>query len=178
MAADLSVLVPSFRNKVNNLLARCARRGVVMRPYFTIRTPLEQAKLWRQSRSIEQIEAKIDELRAADAPFLARCIEKVGEQNGDPVTNAIPGLSWHQWSEAVDCFWLVDNDAEWSANKLIDGQNGYRVYAEEAVRLKLTAGGNFTSLKDWPHVQLRTQGSPASLMTLPEIDAEMKARFA
>jgi peptidoglycan L-alanyl-D-glutamate endopeptidase CwlK len=174
---DLDMLVEEFRSKVTALLDQCAARGTPMRPYTTLRSPLEQARLWRQSRSKEEIEAKIAELRSESAPFLADCIERVGSQLGDPVTNAIPGLSWHQWGEAVDCFWLVDGAAEWSAKKKINGLNGYQVYAEEAQAAGLTAGGLWTSFKDWPHVQLRSAGSPLGAMSLAEIDREMERRF-
>lgn len=174
---DLSALVDAFRPKVIALLERCTARGTPMRPYFTLRSPFEQARLWRQSRSKEEIGARIAELQSQSAPFLADCIARVGPQHGDPVTNAIPGLSWHQWGEAVDCFWLVDGEAEWSSRKLINGVNGYQVYAEEAQAAGLTAGGFWTSLKDWPHVQLRSASSPLKLMSLIEIDREMTKRF-
>jgi peptidoglycan LD-endopeptidase CwlK len=177
MAADINLLVPAFRTKVTKLLNSCAARGVIMRPYFTIRTPLEQAKLWRQSRSIEEITLKIIQLKANGAPYLASRIEKAGAQNGDPVTNAIPGLSWHQWGEAVDCFWLVNGDAEWSSKVKINGDNGYNVYAEEAQKIGLTAGGLFKSLKDWPHMQLKSDSDPSKTKSLSEIDAEMRIRF-
>jgi len=177
MAVDLHSLVPEFQGKVQDLIAACAARQVVMRPYNAVRTPAEQAVLWRQSRSKEEIDQGIQKLRLAGAPFLADCIEQAGPQHGDPVTNAMPGLSWHQWAEAVDCVWVVGDKAEWSTAKKVDGVNGYRVYAEEAVRLGLTAGGNWTSFKDWPHVQLRAQASPDKGMSLAEIDAEMRRRF-
>ena len=174
---DLSALVDEFRPKVIALLQRCSARGTPMRPYSTLRSPFEQARLWRQSRSKEEIEARIVELRNRSAPFLADCIERVGSQLGDPVTNAIPGLSWHQWGEAVDCFWLVGGAAEWSTTKKINGLNGYQVYAEEAQSAGLTAGGLWSSFKDWPHVQLRSASSPLKVMSLTAIDMEMKQRF-
>jgi hypothetical protein len=174
---DLNALVPEFRLQVVALLDRCASRGTPMRPYFTLRSPFEQARLWRQSRSREQIAAKIAELESKSAPFLADCIRRVGPQHGDPVTNAVPGLSWHQWGEAVDCFWLVDGQAEWSPRKEINGLNGYQVYAREAQAAGLTAGGLWPSFKDWPHVQLRSASSPLGVMSLVEIDARMKERF-
>lgn len=174
---DLGVLVDEFRPKVVALLDRCTARGAPMRPYFTLRSPFEQARLWRQSRSREEIDAKIAELQSKSAPFLADCIRRVGPQLGDPVTNAVPGLSWHQWGEAVDCFWLVNGEAEWSSRKTVDGLNGYHVYAEEAQAAGLTAGGLWSSFKDWPHVQLRSASSPLSLMSLKDIDDAMKERF-
>jgi peptidoglycan L-alanyl-D-glutamate endopeptidase CwlK len=178
MAVELTALIPAFRTPVQTLLDNCRGRGVEMRPYFTIRTPLEQAKLWRQSRSRQEIEQKLDELRRAGAEFLAHCIESIGPQHGDPVTNALPGYSWHQWNEAVDCFWVVNGKSEWSTQKLVNGINGYKVYAEEAVKLNLNAGGLWKKLKDWPHVQQRPDASPATTMSLREINEGMRERFA
>lgn len=177
MAADLSLLVPGFSKSVETLLGKCRARGVEMRPYFTVRSPFEQAKLWRQSRATEEIVAKLAELKKAGAHFLLHCLDSVGPQAGRHVTNAPPGYSWHQWGEAVDCFWAVAGRAEWSTQKKIKGRNGYRVYADEAKKLHLAAGGLWSSLKDWPHVQLRAASSPGELMTVVEIDAAMRERF-
>ncbi len=174
---DINDLIPKFRPLVKQLLQNCQTRKVEMRVSQTLRDPFEQARLWRQARPIGEIKQKISTFRAAGANFLAHCLESVGPQNGGHVTDAPPGLSWHQWGEAMDCFWLVDGKAEFSPNKLVNGQNGYRVYVEEAVKLGLTAGGLFKKLKDFPHVQLRPQGSPTGVFTLLEIDAEMKKRF-
>ena len=177
MAADLTLLVPAFRPRLETLLAHCRARGVEMRPYMGLRTPLEQARLWRQSRSREQIDAKVAQLRAAGADYLADCIVNVGPQNGDPVTNAVPGLSWHQWGEAADCFWVVKGSAEWSTKRLFNGLNGYRVMAEEAKRLGLDPGGLWRKFPDWPHVQLRPEPSSLGRMSLKDISEEMKRRF-
>ncbi len=177
MAIDESILVPAFRDKLHELLAACREQGVEMRPYFGIRTPLEQAKLWRQSRTKEQINLKIAELTAAGAPFLADCIATAGPQNGAPVTNAIPGLSWHQWGEAADCVWIVAGKTEWSTQKKVEGINGYVHYAQQAKGARLDAGGLWKSFKDWPHVQLRGASSPLKIMSLADIDRVMKERF-
>lgn len=178
MSIDVSLLVPDFRDKLNSLMSACQGQGVEMRPYFGIRSPFEQARLWRQSRSSEEIALKIAGLRGQGAPFLAHCLESVGPQNGAPVTNAIPGLSWHQWGEAVDCSWVVAGKTEWSTQKKVDGTNGYRVYAEQAQALGLDPGGFWKSLKDWPHVQLRAASSPLKVYSLVEIDKAMMERFA
>jgi len=170
-------LVGAMQTQAHALIANCLAKGVEMRPYQTLRDPFEQARLWRQSRAREEIERKIAELTSAGALFLAHCIESVGRQSGDPVTNAIPGFSWHQWGEAMDCMWIVDGAAEWSTTRKVSGVNGYRVYADEAVSLGLTAGGFFRSLKDWPHAQLRSAGSPLGAVSLSEIDGTMKERF-
>ena len=177
MGIDTTALTPEFNSKLTDLLAACQDQGVEMRPYFGIRTPFEQAKLWRQSRTREEINKKIAELQDKGAPFLGHCLESVGPQNGPYVTNALPGLSWHQWGEAVDCFWVVAGQAEWSTVKKVNACNGYRVYANCAVQLGVDAGGLWRSLKDWPHVQLRKAGSPTGVWGIDEIDQRMRERF-
>jgi hypothetical protein len=178
MAITLDGLDGEFRTRASDLLDSLKAIGIEMRPYFGPRTPAEQAVLWRQSRSKEEIAAAIARLRNGKADFLADTLDSVGPHHGPHVTNALPGLSWHQWGEALDCFWAVNGVAEWSASKIIDGINGYRVYANRAKDFGLEAGGHWTSIKDWPHVQLRKAASPVMAgMTLAEIDEAMRARF-
>lgn len=182
MPIDLSQLDDEFRADLDEVFEKCKGLGVVMRPYCGTREPAEQARLWRQSRSRERIETQIAELQQLGAPYLAEVIESVGPQSGRHVTNAIPGLSWHQWGEAIDCFWLVDRDAEWSTTKkatLTDGRlmNGYRLYAEVAGEIGLTAGGLWRRLKDWPHLQKHSGSVKSVHPTMREIDREMKARW-
>ncbi|HMI59911.1 MAG TPA: M15 family metallopeptidase [Puia sp.] len=177
MAADLNLLQPDFRAKVDELLQKCKDQGIEMRPNEALRDPFIQAKYWRQSRSSGQITTKISDLKKQGAPFLGFCIESVGPQHGDPVTNSIPGLGWHQWGLALDCFWVVDGQAEWSVKRLVGGKNGFKVYAAIASQIGLTAGGLWTTLKDWPHVQMSKAASPLGEFTLQQIDAAMKSRF-
>ena len=178
MAADLNLLDPALKNTMTQVLARCRAAGVEMRPNNGLRNPHDQAKLWRQSRSLEEIEAKLDEFESQGAPYLAACLKEVGPQHGEHVTNAAPGFSWHQWGQAVDCFWLVDGKAEWSSSKLINWKNGYQVYAAEAKALGLFPGGYWKSFKDWPHIQLQIHGSPNVNKSVKEIDQEMQLRYA
>lgn len=174
----LDSLVPAFKDKVVQLLANCKAAGYEMQPTEGLRGPVEQGKLWRQSRTKAEVEAKIADLQAHGAAFLADCIIKAGPHDGDHVTNSIPGLSWHQWNEAVDCVWIVDGKEEWSINKLVNGKNGYHVYADEAQKLGLTAGGLWKSFKDWPHVQLHSAPSPSGDFSLQQINDTMKRRFS
>jgi len=177
MAADLGLLVPGFAEQCRTLIANCRDQPTEMRPNEGLRDPWKQARYWRQSRSIEQIDAKIAELRNKSANFIAQILVDVGPQHGDPVTNALPGASWHQWGLAMDCVWIVNGAAEWSTQKKVNGLNGYRVYAQEAANLGLDAGGFWSSLKDWPHVQQPQEASPLSNMSWAEIDAAMRERF-
>ncbi len=177
IALESVSLIPEFKEKVLKVISICRAHGIVMLPFCAIRDPFAQARLWRQSRTTEEISLKITDLRNKGADFLAYCLDSVGAQHGKHATNALPGLSWHQWGEAVDCMWVVDGKAQWSVNRKVDGLNGYRYYAEIAAGLGLTPGGTWKRFKDWPHVQLRTDSSPAKCMSIIRIDAEMKDRF-
>ena len=177
MAADLDLLHPDLKAKALDLLGRCRQKGIEMRPSSGLRDPFEQARLWRQSRTIAEIRARIAQFRGDGAPFLAHCLESVGPQHGRHATSTPPGFSWHQWGESLDCFWVVGGRAEWSVKKTINGLNGYRVYAEQGEAVGLTAGGHWRNFKDWPHVQLRSASNAGRVVGLREIDAEMRLRF-
>ncbi|WP_172435739.1 M15 family metallopeptidase [Pseudomonas sp. ACN5] len=178
MAADLNKLKPALKIKVLELVEACSVSGVDMRPNTGLRDPFEQGRLWRQSRSIEEIIKRINFLKKQEAHFLAHCIESVGPQNGKNVTNAVPGLSWHQWGEAIDFFWLVEGEAVWSIQKLINGKNGYQELAAQAANIGLDAGGFWKKFKDWPHVQLTHESSPLDRMDYQEIDKAMQDLFS
>jgi hypothetical protein len=61
--------------------------------------------------------------------------------------------------------------------RMMDGQNGYRVYAEVAKSRGVEPGGLWEKLRDWPHAQLRAVAHPGAVMNVGEIDATMKERF-
>ena len=183
MSRKMSDLKPGFRAEVKTLLKSCKDKGVETKPFFTLRTPEEQARLWRQSRSTQEVKDAIASLDRDGAPYLAKVLRDVGPHYGQPVTNALPGNSWHQWGKACDCYWLVETGkAEWSSAKKItlpDGTkgNGYRIYADLAKAQRLTAGGFWTSPKDWPHVQQHAESSPCKLQSWPDIEKAMKKKF-
>lgn len=164
-----------FVAKLKALLQDCADRGVVMKPYFGLRDPLTQGKLWRRSRVSIEIASTIDRLRTQGANFLADSIEKAPATTGPWATNAIPGESWHQYGEAMDCAWIRNGAMCWSTT--LDGnKNGYLIYMGLAEKHGLTAIGK-TMHRDFGHVQLRPQGAPDQLYGLLQIDGMMKEKF-
>lgn len=173
MSRDLNNLIASFRADVVALLELCEQQGFKMVPYFTLRDPWEQAKLWRQSRSRAQIDLAVRRLKDGGAPWLADVLDSVGPQYGNHVTDALPGMSWHQWGEAVDCY-----VASATGGAIWDGQHpGYKAYAETGRELGLTAGYYWTSPFDPGHMQARA-GNIRDLYSLSEIDQTMRDRFA
>lgn len=168
----LTDLVEEFSDKINEVIFQCHADGHWVVPYTTIRDPWEQAKLWRRSRTYSQIVAAQQDLHTADAEFLSQCINDVGIQPLAPwATNALPGLSWHQWGEAVDCYIQDKNGhAIWDST-----HPGYESYAQRAKEMGLDAGHYWTK-KDSVHVQLR-KGRVLDFHTLSEVDAEMLKRY-
>lgn len=146
MAADIGALAPIFKGRIEQLIESCKKRQTTIVPFFTVRDIYEQARLWRQSRSIQVIRRAIDDLCNQGAPFIAQVLEGVGPQHGRWATNALPGTSWHQYTLACDFFILEDGEAVWDASHA-----GYGIYEEEAKRLGLKHGADFN---DFCHVQL------------------------
>lgn len=186
MSRDLDRLESDFKVQVVKLLNACALRGVVMRQYYTERSPWMQARIWRSTRSTGEIIQTTERLKSNRAPYLAKVILEVGPQYSPPsarghLTNALPGVSWHQWGQAIDCFWLYQGRAEWSVKtvgELTDKTtgNGYQIYADEALELNLLSAGLSWGW-DWPHVQLRPQGSPHDVYPWGEINDAMLLKF-
>jgi peptidoglycan LD-endopeptidase CwlK len=173
----LDLLVSDFRPLVKKLLDNCQNRGVIMIPFQTMRSPFLQAQYWRQSRNVAEVNKVIQQLKQKKANFLVSCIERAPETQGPKITNALPGFSWHQWGEAIDCYWQVNGSPEWDCDRMVDGINGYHIYAEESLKLKLTPGFYWDSIKDAAHVQKSEAASPLSLYSVRRINDIMKAIF-
>lgn len=170
MNRNLYALVPEFREKVEAVLADCKQQGFDLRPFCTQRTVDEQARLWRQSRSKEEIDEQVGMLRIKGATWLAQVMQRVGPQYGRHVTNALPGASWHNWSEAIDCF-VYDTVAVWDAD-----HPGYAAYATAAKARGLEAGFYWSRFQDAVHVQQR-HDPVLKTHTWEEVDGIMRAKF-
>lgn len=171
MSRDLELLVPEFRNLAKQVIKNTGDRGYEVRPFFTERSVYTQAKLWRQSRTTMEVRKAADRLIHEQAEFLAKVLIEVGAQHGRWATNALPGQSWHNWGEALDCFVAgEDGRAVWTAKNA-----GYLVYAEEAKKLGLVSG-YWWKRKDAVHIQFRSEGVRAS-KTWPEINESMMERY-
>lgn len=168
---DLSILDPEFEQKIEDVILKCLNDGFNLRPFYTRRDPWTQAKLWRQSRSTAQINKAVQLLKDAGVPWLAEVLNSVGPQHGRWATNALPGQSWHQFDEAVDCFVLNNqNNACWSTR-----HPGYICYAQHAKESGLQAGF-FWEHPDAVHLQKR-QYKVLNYYSWNEIEEILKETF-
>jgi hypothetical protein len=163
---DLNLLVPEFRERVEAVLQACASDGLTMRPFFTVRSTRDQGGLWRQSRSREEVNAMVTALLAKDCQYLAAAIISAGPRTGRWATNAVPGNSWHQWGEAIDCVVMKNGRADWEDIK------AYQRYRGIGQALGLFIGPK----NDWVHLQLRPDSAPGRLWSLKAINDELKRR--
>ncbi len=157
MILDFTLLDPSFEPLAQVLITEMEQKGYDCNPYFGIRTLQDQAKLYRQSRSTPMINAQIQLLRDQGCDYLANVLQSVGPQPTRPwATNALPGQSYHQFGLAMDCLLSLDG---------VSGtDDDYKIYADTAQSLGLTAGYYFKSV-DMGHVQLGSASKPFGYTT-------------
>lgn len=167
---DLNTLDPKFAELVHKTLLACTAQNLNMVPYFGIRDPTTQGIFWRQSRPTATVKVQIETLKVAGAPYLATCLDRAGPHSGPWATNALPGQSWHQYGEAVDCYALDDvGQIDWnSAVK-------YREYGRIAKLNGLRWGGDFQQT-DPGHIQLRSL-EPPQLFPIATADKILSKKF-
>ena len=174
MTLDINSLTPEFSKKAQELLDLCASNGLVVRPTFFTRSLATQAKLWRQSRSREEIQGTIDHLNSEDCGYLATILEAVGPQSGPWATNSLPGLSWHNWGQAMDVVYVSLNGVKATDEQLRDGNSiGYTLFGQYCNQLGLRWGGDFQH-PDYDHVQLNLQ-EITTLYTIKEVNDHFEA---
>lgn len=178
MAADLGQLTIEAHRVAHRIRENAVGYGVVLVPFFTLRDPWTQARIWRRSRSAARVQQQLARMDDLGMAWLASVLEEVGPQP-DGVhetssawgTNAVPGLSWHQWAEAVDYFVQnSDGSANWDGTSY-----GYRVLAEQAARMGVQSGF-FWKQMDPAHVQMRRE-RVREVYSWREIDDKMRERW-
>lgn len=163
-----------FSDTCEKLITMCKEHGATLKPVTCVRTPIEQARLWKQSRSQADIDRALRTLNKGNAPYLAFCLENAHAGRGPQVTQCLPGYSWHQWGMATDFAWMVGDSPCWTV-ELHNPRNGYALLGAAARYLGVTWGGEW-STADPCHVQgIRDSVNVCHLMSI--IDEEMFRRF-
>lgn len=167
-------LDPLFAELLDQVFNQLLQEGYVLRPYSGLRSPLEQALLWCQSRTPLEAELLARRLHDERAVYLARVIRRavVISSPGRWATNNLPGQSWHNFGLALDVHVVSeDGRAVWGPKHA-----AYLRFAEVARENGLFPGYDLTR-QDVVHVQL----APGTVRTLRgpwfQIDRELETKF-
>jgi peptidoglycan L-alanyl-D-glutamate endopeptidase CwlK len=164
----LEDLVPELREKAAIIQQACKEAANFdLLIYCTFRSLEEQARLWRQSRSRQEINQKQDSLANLGFTFLAGILEEVGPQYGDHVTNAAPGESWHNYGEAFDACPVLNGKLAWNYLK---AKPYWDAYGEAVKQAGLYWAGYWANFREYPHAQLRSGGNPLKLLKPQEVN--------
>lgn len=156
-------LHPAAALRVNDWIELCGKAAVDILIYCTLRDRETQANLYRQGASIAKIEAEIRHLVMLGMEEEASILKasKVAPLSGRKVTNAAPGLSYHQpqtvagktGSLACDFVPLLGGKPAWTQDGL------YLRAGELAEKAGLTWSGRWEgSMKETAHVQFDDGG--------------------
>ena len=101
---DLKDLYPELAIKAESLVDDAYFKGLDLLVYCTHRSFSEQARLYRNGRSLDSIIEKSDELaNRYERPDLAKILLEAGPQYGEKIlTHAAPGESYHNYGMAFD----------------------------------------------------------------------------
>ena len=150
---NLDDLQPNIKEKALLLIGRCSREDLDILIYCTFRPLDEQARLFRQGRTLTQIEAKAEELKNKwGRSDLANLLISVGPQNGRRVTFAGPGQSMHNYGLAFDGVPLRGGKPVWQTNKPED-MALWEQYGHLGVEIGLEWAGSWSNFREYPHMQ-------------------------
>lgn len=143
---SLANLYPPFRELVETLQANCLARGAQYYATSAYRSVEEQNGLYALGRTKPNVDA------TDEKPL------------GNVVTKARGGQSFHNHAVAID--FALDKDTKREGLQPNWSPEAYKILAEEAVKLGLEAGANWTSFKDYPHIQLNISKAGLGLADL------------
>lgn len=163
---SLEDLDSEVKNLAQRVVEICVGAEIDLLIYCTLRPLEDQARLYRQSRSRQTIEKKIDDFHSRGYGFLANILESVGAQNGPHVTNAAPGESFHNYGLAFDAVPLLGGKCCWeyASNRPL-----WESYGEAVRQCGLEWAGDWTSFREYPHAQLGAGGNPLRMHDPEEI---------
>lgn len=150
---DLSTLHPKMRDKVEAWL-RATPVSVLI--YCCVREDWEQAQLYAQGRTQDQIDSGVARLRALKLERQADILAQQTPRPGAIVTNAQPGLSFHQtaWLEGECGGLAIDFVPILGSKPLWDDKVRYEDAALAAESVGLSWAGRWTTFHETPHLQL------------------------
>lgn len=164
----------AFATVLDDVLDQLLDEGIVLRPYSGLRSPLEQAVLWCQSRTPLEAELLARRFDDEGATFLSSVIRRAAiiSRPGRWATNNLPGQSWHNFGLALDAHVVSeDGRAVWGPK-----HHAYAKFAEVARARGLHPGFDLVR-QDVVHVQLTSSTVRSVHGPWIVIDRELKQRF-
>lgn len=153
-----------LRSRVRAMVRDLDKEGITLLIYCTFRSPEEQARLYRQSRSWEEIDMKVRKFKDRGFEALARILVGVGPQKGflgRHVTFAGPGESFHQFRLAVDGVPIINGKCGWSKTIY---KKQWEAYGEASKKHRFFWAGNWKSFKEFPHIQSLPGSNPLKIL--------------
>jgi len=99
---DLDELDSDFRDKLVNVIRDSLAIGMALDIRVGTLNVQQQAKLWRRSRTDNEIDHGIFELEQENCPFLAEVLRRANSPAGVAVTGDMPGFTWQNFGEEVE----------------------------------------------------------------------------
>ena len=168
---DLQHLVLEARVKALEVIRLCASMGVEVLVTCTYRSPEEQARIYRRSRTRGEIEQKAQRLERRGFPFLGEILMGVGPQRGilgRHRTKAGPGESFHPLREALDVVPLIGGKPEWD-----EDAEEWQIYGTCCREVGLRWAGDWKGFPEFPHAQLSQSSNPLNAMTPDQVEDRM-----
>jgi peptidoglycan L-alanyl-D-glutamate endopeptidase CwlK len=145
----MSRLISNLNLEVSKLcrdhIKNCQEEGIILLVYNTRRTLKDQALLYAQGR-------RIDELPIQVTRHIVNEIELWQQQGLVEVPGGIVTMTMksnHLTGDAYDCVPMVDGKAVWDDDEL------WSKVGNIGKKLGLTWGGDWQTLRDRPHFELR-----------------------
>jgi peptidoglycan L-alanyl-D-glutamate endopeptidase CwlK len=130
--------------------------------YCTFRDAGEQARLYRQGRTKDQIKKCRSRLKSLGFDQLSHLLKAAAPIEGSKLTFAGPGESFHQYGLAYDCVPLVNGKPEWRTRGTSLALWQQVGALGESVGLEWA--GSWGRFKEFPHFQLIGDKTISSLM--------------
>ena len=159
-----------LRLSMGHIRIQMQGQGYGLLIYCGYRSPQEQAKVYRRSRTWAEIVAKISWYEESGFDMMARCLEDVGPQHGTVGQHRTwvgPCESWHQYQQALDAVPVLDGQLCWTYPAESDAERVvWKTYEALIGQEALSWGGHWKN-PDACHVQL----SPGAASPLGRYDA-------
>lgn len=155
---DLNDLKEPVRRLAERFLSLCAGANLDVLIYCTYRAPAEQAILFRQGRTLAEIEQRAQQLsNEFRRPDLAEILLGVGPQQGKrKKTWAAPGQSFHNYGLAFDGVPLIGGKPIWLDGTTPEERELWNQYGDLGETAGLKWSGRWLGGKaEFPHLQAR-----------------------